>query len=224
MNEQEQRWLELARKGDQQAFCRLVEAYQRPVMSLTYRMLGDLDEAEDAAQETFLRAWSRLHQYNPDHKFSTWVFSIANHHCIDRLRKRRVTIVPLDDSPIVFSLQGDEDKPEESLLSAESAQEMQALVELLPPDYRTPLVLRYWQDCSYLEIGEIMGLSLPAVKSRLFRARQKLAEEYERSQAAIRGKMQPAQLAYAQEPVRTRSSLRQSPGAPLRAALTGVTG
>jgi len=71
MNEQEQRWLELARKGDQQAFCLLVNAYQRPVMSLTYRMLGDLEEAEDAAQETFLRAWSRLHQYIPEHKFST---------------------------------------------------------------------------------------------------------------------------------------------------------
>lgn len=222
MNEQEQRWLELARKGDQQAFCRLVDAYQRPVMSLTYRMLGDLAEAEDAAQETFLRAWSRLHQYNPEHKFSTWVFSIANHHCIDRLRKRRVTIVPLDDTPVVFSLQGNDDKPEESLLNAESAQEMQALVQLLHPDYRTPLVLRYWQECSYQEIGEVMGLSLPAVKSRLFRARQKLAEEYERSQAAIRGKTQTVPPVYAKEAARPKTSLRQSIGAPLQAALAGV--
>ena len=220
MNEQEQRWLELARKGDQQAFCRLVDAYQRPVMSLTYRMLGDLAEAEDAAQETFLRAWSRLHQYSPEHKFSTWVFSIANHHCIDRLRKRRVKVVGLDDTPIAFSIQDESARPEEALLSQENAAEMQALVELLPPDYRTPLVLRYWQDCSYLEIGEIMGLSLPAVKSRLFRARQKLAEEYERSQAVIRGK---SQAIYAKEPALPRPSLRQSVGAPLRAMLAGVT-
>ncbi len=218
MNEQEQRWLELARKGDQQAFCRLVDAYQRPVMSLTYRMLGDLEEAEDAAQETFLRAWSRLHQYNPEHKFSTWVFSIANHHCIDRLRKRRVKIVGLDDTPLAYSIQDERARPEDSLLSQENAKEMQALVELLPLDYRTPLVLRYWQECSYQEIGEIMGLSLPAVKSRLFRARQKLADEYERSQAAIRGK---TQVVYVKEPARTHPSLRQSVGAPLRAALAG---
>lgn len=219
MNEQEQRWLELARTGDQQAFCRLVDAYQRPVMSLTYRMLGDLEEAEDAAQETFLRAWSRLHQYSPEHKFSTWVFSIANHHCIDRLRKRRVTILPLDDTPVVFALQGDEDKPEESLLDAETAQEMQALVELLSPEYRTPLILRYWQECTYQEIAEAMALSLPAVKSRLFRARQKLAEEYKRSQAAVRGKTQTVSPAYAQESSRPKPSLRQSIGTPLQAAL-----
>ncbi len=221
MNEQEQRWLELARKGDQQAFCRLVNAYQRPVMSLTYRILGDVEEAEDASQETFLRAWSRLHQYNPEHKFSTWVFSIANHHCIDRLRKRRVTIVPLDDTPVAFSLQGNEDRPEESLLAEESAQEMQALVQLLSPEYRTPLILRYWQECSYQEIAAVMELSLPAVKSRLFRARQKLAEEYERSQAAVRGKPQAVSPVYAKESTRAKPSLRQSIGAPLRAALVG---
>lgn len=222
MNEQEQRWLELARKGDQQAFCLLVNAYQRPVMSLTYRMLGDLEEAEDAAQETFLRAWSRLHQYNPEHKFSTWIFSIANHHCIDRLRKRRVTIMPLDDTPAAFAVQTEEDRPEESLLNQEMSQELQALVDLLPPDYRTPLVLRYWQECSYQEIAEVMELSLPAVKSRLFRARQKLAEEYERSQAAIRGHAQPAAAAYAKEAPRTGSGLHQRVTAPLRAALVGA--
>jgi len=219
MNEQEQHWLELARTGDQQAFCRLVEAYQRPVMSLTYRMLGDLEEAEDAAQETFLRAWSRLHQYNPDHKFSTWVFSIANHHCIDRLRKRRVKVVRLDDTPLAYSIQDERARPEDSLLNAESAEEMQALVELLPPDYRTPLILRYWQDCSYQEIAEVMELSLPAVKSRLFRARQKLADEYERSQAAIRGKMQTVPPVFAKEAVRLKPPLRQGVSAPLQAAL-----
>lgn len=218
MNEQEQRWLEQARTGDQQAFCRLVEAYQRPVMSLTYRMLGDLEEAEDAAQETFLRAWSRLHQYNPAHKFSTWVFSIANHHCIDRLRKRRVTVVGLDDSPAAYSVQDGGLRPEESLLRRENAEEMQALVSTLPPEYRTPLVLRYWQECSYQEIAEVMDLSLPAVKSRLFRARQKLAEEYERSQAAVTGAPRQRADASATPPVDSGPSLRQSIGMPLRVA------
>ena len=82
MNEQEQTWVLQARRGDRSAFSRLVEAYQRPVFNLTYRMLGDVEEAEDAAQEAFLRAYSRLNQYDPEMKFSTWLFSIANHYCI----------------------------------------------------------------------------------------------------------------------------------------------
>ena len=84
MSEQEEVWIREAQAGNKQAFSRLVEAYQRPVYNLTYRMLGSPEEAEDAAQETFLRAYARLEQYDGGHKFSTWIFSIANHHCIDR--------------------------------------------------------------------------------------------------------------------------------------------
>jgi RNA polymerase sigma-70 factor (ECF subfamily) len=182
MNEQEQDWLDRARAGEQAAFGLLVETYQRPVFALTYRMLGDLTEAEDAAQETFLRAYARLDQYDPGRKFSTWLFSIANYHCIDRLRKRRVQFVGLDESPVVFSLEGDSDQPERDTLAAEQADEMQALVNQMEPDYRTPLVLRYWHDCSYQEIADVMDISVPAVKSRLFRARKKLASLYEAAQ------------------------------------------
>jgi RNA polymerase sigma-70 factor (ECF subfamily) len=182
MTDQEQRWLDKARAGDRKAFGHLVEAYQRPVFNLTYRMLGDPEEAADAAQEAFLRAYTRLHQYNPDHKFSTWLFSIANHHCIDRLRKRRVTVLPLDETPLVFSLSNETPQPEEYLLTKERSKELQALLDQLEPEYRTPLILRYWHDCSYQEIADSMEISLAAVKSRLFRARQKLADCYEQSQ------------------------------------------
>ncbi len=184
MNEQEQEqdWLDRARAGEQVAFGLLIETYQRPVFALTYRMLGDAAEAEDAAQETFLRAYSRLDQYDPKRKFSTWLFSIANYHCIDRLRKRRVQFVGLDESPVVFTLQSDADRPEQETLAAEQAAEMQALVSQLEPDYRTPLVLRYWNDCTYQEIADVMDISVPAVKSRLFRARKKLASLYEAAQ------------------------------------------
>ncbi len=182
MNEQEQDWLDRARAGEKAAFGQLVETYQRPVFALTYRMLGDVTEAEDAAQETFLRAYSRLDQYDPGRKFSTWLFSIANYHCIDRLRKRRVQLVGLDESPVVYSLEGESARPEADTLALEQAEEMQALVNQLEPDYRTPLVLRYWHDCSYQEIADVMEISVPAVKSRLFRARKKLASLYEAAQ------------------------------------------
>lgn len=180
----EQQWVEAARGGDKQAFSRLVQAYQRPVFNLTYRMLGSSEEAEDAAQETFLRAYSRLAQYDPQMKFSTWVFSIANHHCIDRLRKRRVIHVSIDDNPVLENLVEDTPQPEHQALDREQGAELQSLIALLDPDYRTPLVLRYWEELSYEEIAQSMGVTVAAVKSRLFRARQQLMALYEQNQSA----------------------------------------
>lgn len=178
MGEQEGVWIEEARTGNKQSFSRLVEAYQRPVYNLTYRMLGTPEEAEDAAQEAFLRAYARLGQYDPNHKFSTWLFSIANHHCIDRLRKRRKTLISIDDNPVLQNLQHEAPEPEENLLDAERAGELQALLTQLEPDYRTPLVLRYWEEYSYEEIAQSMELTVSAVKSRLFRARKQMADLY----------------------------------------------
>lgn len=180
----EQQWVEAARGGDKHAFSRLVQAYQRPVYNLTYRMLGSSEEAEDAAQETFLRAYSRLSQYDPQMKFSTWVFSIANHHCIDRLRKRRATHISIDDNPVLENLVEDSPQPEHQALESEQGAELQALISQLDPDYRTPLVLRYWEELSYEEIAQSMGVTVAAVKSRLFRARQQLMALYERNQGA----------------------------------------
>lgn len=176
MYEQEQAWVQAARAGDRRAFDQLVESYMRPVYNLTYRMLGNPQEAEDAAQETFMRAYARLDQYNEDHKFSTWIFSIANHHCIDRLRKRRATYVSIDDNPVLQNLSDETPQPEHSLLGKEEAAEVHRILAQLDPDYRTPLVLRYWEDLSYEEIAATLDLTIPAVKSRLFRARQKMAD------------------------------------------------
>ena len=106
MNEHEQLWVDQARTGDAEAFSHLVEAYQRPVFNLAYRMLGNPTEAEDAAQETFLRVYAKLGQYDPERKFSTWILSIANNHCIDRLRKRRVTLLSIDDTGSRGSMEG----------------------------------------------------------------------------------------------------------------------
>lgn len=185
MTEQEQLWVEQARRGDKHAFNQLVQAYQRPVYNLTYRMLGNQQEAEDAAQETFLRAYASLRKYNAEHKFSTWLFSIANHHCIDRLRRRRMTWVSYDDNPVLQNLEGAAPRPEHSALAGEQRDEIQQLVDQLQPEYRMPLILRYWEDYSYEEIAETLNLSVAAVKSRLFRARQQMAKLYSDRQAAL---------------------------------------
>ena len=124
--DEETLWIEQARKGDKKAFSRLVEAYQRPVYSITYRMLGNPEEAEDAAQEAFLRAYSNLHKYDPKRKFSTWLFSIANHHCIDRLRKRRVTWISIDDNPVLGNMAGNSPQPERHALGPGGARQRSA--------------------------------------------------------------------------------------------------
>lgn len=175
---QEQVWLDQARQGDKAAFGNLVEAYQGPVFNLAYRMLNNAREAEEAAQEAFIRAFTRLDSYNPNHKFSTWLLSITSNYCIDILRKRRAILLSIDEPlPPHPSLMSENSKgPESQTVMNEQQVLVQQLLQELPDDYRQTVVLRYWYDMSYDEIAEMMETSVSAIKSRLFRARRQLAE------------------------------------------------
>ena len=95
-------WVELIKAGNSTAFTKIVEKYQRSINNLCYHMLGDSMEAEDATQEVFLRAYAKLDSYDENHKFSSWLFSIASHYCIDKLRPQRHHLVSWDDSPPVI--------------------------------------------------------------------------------------------------------------------------
>ncbi|HEY63392.1 MAG TPA: sigma-70 family RNA polymerase sigma factor [Caldilineae bacterium] len=177
VNEPESTWIQEAQRGDRAAFAKLVESYQTMVYNLAYRMLGNAAEAEDAAQETFLRAYTRLHTYRPEYKFSTWLLSIASHYCIDQLRRRRLTWLSTDEEPVRRALhaQMGAESPERAALEAERREEIQAMLNALDPMYRAPIILRYWYDLSYREIAEVMGITEAAVKTRLHRARLQLA-------------------------------------------------
>lgn len=174
--DEERAWILRAREGDVEAFTRLVEAYQTPVYNLAYRMLGNSVEAEDAAQETFIRAYTRLHTYDPNRKFSSWLLSVASHYCIDRLRRRRMTLLPLEDVAFTGHLASDVGRPEETIVRGEKEAQVHQLLDTLPEDYRAAVVLRYWYDCSYQEIARILETTESAIKSRLFRARQMMAQ------------------------------------------------
>ena len=171
-------WVMGARDGDQVAFSNLVEHYQHAVFNLAYRLLGEAQEAEDAAQEAFLRAYANLSRYDIDRPFKTWLLSITSNHCIDRLRKRRLTWLSLEDEALVPhpALVSAEPSPEEAFLDVERSHQLQGLLAQIPPDYRTVVVLRYWYDMSYAEIAETLDTTESAVKSRLFRARQALGQ------------------------------------------------
>ena len=93
----EMAWVHQAQKGDDAAFTNLVEMYQKPVYNLCYRMLGEAEAAEDAAQETFLKAYQNLARYDVERSFATWLLSIAAHHCIDKLRRKKFTSFSIDE-------------------------------------------------------------------------------------------------------------------------------
>ncbi len=174
--EQEKLWVAQALRGDQRAFMHLVDVYKTPVYNLCCRMLGNAAEAEDAAQETFVRVYTHLKAYDPQQKLSSWILSVASHYCIDRLRRRRIRWLSLDDLVQARPLAGDAARAEETVMERESCAEVREMLQTLPADYRLVVVLRYWHELSYAEIARVVGSTEGAIKSRLHRARRMLAE------------------------------------------------
>jgi RNA polymerase sigma-70 factor, ECF subfamily len=165
--------IEQAVAGDERAFAELVTRYQTAVYNLAYRMLGDAGEAEDAAQEVFLRIYRRLATYDADHRFSTWVLSIASHYCIDLLRRKRPWLVPLEN--ISNWMRARTRGPEAAALAVEQQDIVRGLLAKLPEHYRLVLLLRYWHDLGYEEIAQVVDLPVSTIKARLHRARNALA-------------------------------------------------
>jgi RNA polymerase sigma-70 factor (ECF subfamily) len=182
-------WIFLTKQGDQAAFGNLVEKYQRPVYNLCYQMLNDADEAEDATQEVFLRAYAKLDTYDEQRQFSTWLFAIASHYCLDKLKSPRLPLVSWD-SLSDFRADHNPAQPEKILLETETTQEVRALLETLKPDYRAAVVLKYWYTLSYQEIAQALDTTVSAIKSRLFYARKKMAQTAIQQQRVVIGSSQ----------------------------------
>ncbi len=181
--EQEYQWVLQARHGKQEAFARLVQAYQTPVYNLAYRMLGNPTDAEDATQETFVRAYTRLDTFEAGRKLSSWILAIAAHYCVDRLRRRRGGQVSMEETQALQWMADGKPKPEEELIEREHNKAIRQVLDALPAQYRIVIILRYWEDLSYDEIAEITGSTESAVKSRLHRARQMMAVQLEKEDA-----------------------------------------
>ena len=176
--DKERAWIEQALHGDRMAFGQLVQAYERPVYNLTYRMLGDSAEAEDAAQETFLRAYDKLATYQPERKFVNWLLSIASHYCIDRLRRRvRAPQLSLDGPLPPQWTTSPAPHPDQAVSQKQQREQVRQALDTLPPDYRAAVVLRYWYGLSYEEIAVTMSTTESAIKSRLHRARRMMAQQ-----------------------------------------------
>jgi RNA polymerase sigma-70 factor (ECF subfamily) len=172
----------LAKDGDLRAFEQLVEKYKQPIVSLMFRMLHDLSEAEDLAQIVFIRVHQSASRYEVSAKFSTWIFTIARHVCLNEIRRRsRHPVESIESSPPETeepATRQIEDHrtftPPEAFLHHELESKIQEALDQLPEKQRLAILLCRQDDLSYEQIARVLGLSLSATKSLIHRARETL--------------------------------------------------
>ena len=161
-----------ASRGANDAFGELITRYQTSVFNVCYRLLHERAEAEDLAQETFMRAYERLHTFELEREFGPWIRRVAANLCLNYLESRKVT-APLDEERDV----DESARPEKQVEVQERSAQIRAALSSLPPRYRLVVELRHYQELSYDEIAKELGIPLSDVKSHLFRARKLLAEK-----------------------------------------------
>ena len=178
------RLMGLASAGDMAAFEQLVERHQRMVVGTVGRMLGTNSDAEDIAQQVFVRVWKNLKRYEPRAKFTTWLLKITRNLVFNELRRRsRHPAVPLQsDTDEEERPLKDEQAvaPDASLLEHELQEAIDAAIAQLPETQRMAVILRRYEELSYEEIADALDQSVSAVKSLLFRARTELRESLKR--------------------------------------------
>jgi len=173
------RLMRLVGRGDTTAFEELIERHQSLVTGTVARMLGSNSDVEDIAQQVFIRVWKSARRYVPRAKFTTWLLKITRNLVFNELRRsKRRGHVPLQSEPGAEDHHPLKDEanpaPDASLLEAELQREIEEAIVQLPDSQRMALVLRRYEQLSYEQIAEVLDLSVPAVKSVLFRARTEL--------------------------------------------------
>ncbi|MWC27187.1 RNA polymerase sigma factor SigW [Paenibacillus sp. MMS18-CY102] len=181
----EARLARLALKGDQQAFAEIVDMYQDKLYHMAYRMLYNRQEAEDVVQDAFLRVYRNLERYDESLKFSTWIYRIATNLCIDRLRRRKPTYSLDAESADHEGLDGysmvpsDNRTPESETMLSETQRIIHQAIETLPAKYKSVMVLRYLQEMSLQEIGDVLDMPVTTIKTRVHRGREFLRKRLE---------------------------------------------
>jgi len=181
------RLVRAARSGDREAFGRLVETHQRAVTRLAYRLLGDPDEADCAAQDTFIKAWVSLGEFRHECPFGAWLARIAVNQCRDRLKRKRVVVAEgrlrtrmdgRDPSPIETAVDSSPG-PETRAAGREIGRKIAELIHVLPGMQREVFALRYYDDRSLAEIAALCRVTVGTVKTHLFRATQRIGRSLE---------------------------------------------
>jgi RNA polymerase sigma-70 factor (ECF subfamily) len=181
--------IEQCLKGQQSSFSELIDEYKNMVFSLSYKMTNSLQDAEDISQEVFIRVYKSLYNFNPNYKFSTWLYQMTLNLCRDRFRKGKIPSVSLDtpldkdDQKDLRSIIPDnQNNPEDIIIRTEQTNFVNELISSLPLKYREVIVLRHLRDLSYEEMSKILNISLGSVKTRLFRARELLKNKLKKNE------------------------------------------
>lgn len=168
-----------AQSGDCDAFEKLVYEHEKLVYNLALRLLGNEQDAQDAFQEAFIKAWTGLSSFRGESKFSVWLYRLASNVCMDMLRHRKnetlsLTVTDSSGEECILDVSDPTPGPHELLENRESMEQLSKAIKALPEDHRKILMLREEAGLSYEEIASLLGLDLGTVKSRIFRARKKL--------------------------------------------------
>lgn len=169
-----------AKRGDRDAFSRLVRLNQKRIYRLVYRFCRDHDTADELAQETFVKAYMSLDTFREEYRFASWISTIATNLAINHLRrqKRQVSTVDYPIEEIIADSNPGAD-PSRSLTDKETMEKLEEEVEKLPPEYKAAFILRVHEGLSYEEIAGKLGIEIGTVMSRLFRARSRLKKALE---------------------------------------------
>jgi RNA polymerase sigma-70 factor, ECF subfamily len=171
VNKSDQELVEEILQGHGNLFSEIVCRYKKAVYSLCYRMINNKEDAEDLAQEVFIKVYNHLGQYNPEYKFSTWILKIAHNTTIDTLRKKKMEVVPYDEK---IALNQEAVSAENMYFHQFNKTLIEKAIQELPSDYREVILLYHHNGLNYNEIAETIGIPLSKVKNRLHRARNLL--------------------------------------------------
>ncbi|MDD5686902.1 MAG: sigma-70 family RNA polymerase sigma factor [Elusimicrobia bacterium] len=182
----ENEWVDLIKKGDHSAFEQMVGKYKNRVFNTIYSVMGDSQEADDIAQEVFVKVYFSINSFKGKSSFATWLYRITVNECIDALKKRKNKTVSIESSfskddkgAIKDILQGNEDSIEKQMISKETQKIITNLIFSLPEKYSLIVILKDIENLSYKEISQAMNISMDKVKVYLFRARQSLKQKLE---------------------------------------------
>jgi RNA polymerase sigma-70 factor (ECF subfamily) len=171
--------LELVRQaklGNEKAFASLMNRYRDSIYYLLLKMVNNPYDAEDLTIEAFGKAFRNLESYTPKFAFSTWLFKIATNNCVDFIRKKQLSISPLDHSQetidnVTVNIQSDLPDPEETLINHQKIDALREIINQLKPGYRSLIELRYYMEYSYEEIASELNIPIGTVKAQLYRAK-----------------------------------------------------
>ena len=169
-------FVEKAKNGDGKAFAALMNHYRDSIYFMLLKMVNNASDAEDLTIEAFGKAFRNLDSFTPDYAFSTWLFKIATNNCIDFIRKKQTSPIPIDHlqddlDNLTRNIQSDLPDPEETLINDQKIAVLRGIVNQLKPRYRALIELRYYKEYSYEEISSELNLPIGTVKAQLYRAK-----------------------------------------------------